>query len=433
MPVSYSSSDPTTAEIVGVDGSDSDFLPDPGTQKIRFRKSGVVTVTASQPGNLVYNAAPTVTQTLTVNYYNLLEDSISGMQWWFDANNVNADNLADQASENSGSGGFMWNDVSSNNQNAVQSDSSKFFTYLPGGLNGKGTILFDEADTLELGSVSGTKLIYAVIKQNAAQSVEVTPFGGNLVGITSGGKWGLKSNGADIIDSGIPSNNFSIIGYQVENGNSVLYVNGENLGESADSVSISALDKLGGNLTGEIAEVVAYNRVLPDLVREQIEGYLAHKWGLSSLLPDIHKYKVAVPAFGGPQEIEFDSIPNMTAGSSPFNVTAFSSSGLPLTFDSNDTTRATVSGNTITIVSGASPGKVGITATQTGDAIWFPVSFTQTFLVTNSPSSDQYITFGALPVKNALDNDFTLSGVSKGLIIMHPQVLQSPTQVLIQL
>ena len=43
---------------------------------------------------------------------------------------------------------------------------------------------------------------------------------------------------------------------------------------------------------------------------------------------------------------------------------AESSSGLPVTFDSNDTTRATVSGSTVTIVSGASPGKVGIKATQ---------------------------------------------------------------------
>ena len=44
------SSDPTIAEIVGVDGPDRDFLPDPGTHKIRIRKAGTVTITANQSG-----------------------------------------------------------------------------------------------------------------------------------------------------------------------------------------------------------------------------------------------------------------------------------------------------------------------------------------------------------------------------------------------
>ena len=42
-------------------------------------------------------------------------------------------------------------------------------------------------------------------------------------------------------------------------------MNGVNMGEGSDSQTISALSKLGGNLKGEIAEAVAYNRVLPGL------------------------------------------------------------------------------------------------------------------------------------------------------------------------
>ena len=114
------------------------------------------------------------------------------MQWWFDAYNVNADTSPDIATDTGVSGGFQWNDLSSNNQNAVQTDSAKFFTYVPNGLDGKGTIQFDAADTLEFGPVSGTKMVFAVLKQDGAQSSEISPFGGDLVGTTSAGKWGLK-------------------------------------------------------------------------------------------------------------------------------------------------------------------------------------------------------------------------------------------------
>ena len=124
------------------------------------------------------------------------------------------------------------------------------------------------------------------------------------------------------------------------------------------------MDKIGGTFKGEIAEVVAYDRVLPNLAREKIEAYLAHKWGLQSLLPTTHKYVIALPTFGGAQEIAFQPMSDKTPVSAPFTVVAESSSGLPVSFESNDTARATVSGNTVTIVNGATPGTVGIKAKQ---------------------------------------------------------------------
>jgi hypothetical protein len=94
LPISYSSSDSSIAEIVGIDGPDPDSDPDPGTHKIRVRKAGTVIITANQAGSSIYNPASAVTQTLTINYYNLFEESISGMQWWFDGYNVNADTFS---------------------------------------------------------------------------------------------------------------------------------------------------------------------------------------------------------------------------------------------------------------------------------------------------------------------------------------------------
>jgi FtsP/CotA-like multicopper oxidase with cupredoxin domain len=46
---------------------------------------------------------------------------------------------------------------------------------------------------------------------------------------------------------------------------------------------------------GQIGEIVIYNRYLTPAETEEIEGYLACKWGLQSSLPASHPYRVACP------------------------------------------------------------------------------------------------------------------------------------------
>jgi len=46
----------------------------------------------------------------------------------------------------------------------------------------------------------------------------------------------------------------------------------------------------------DIAEVILYNSVLTTLQVQQIEGYLAWKWGLQANLPVGHPYKNAPPS-----------------------------------------------------------------------------------------------------------------------------------------
>ena len=53
------------------------------------------------------------------------------------------------------------------------------------------------------------------------------------------------------------------------------------------------------HFTGEIAEVMAFPGKLSQSECEQVEGYLAHKWGLASLLPSAHSYKSAAPTSAG--------------------------------------------------------------------------------------------------------------------------------------
>ncbi len=46
---------------------------------------------------------------------------------------------------------------------------------------------------------------------------------------------------------------------------------------------------------GVIHEVIAYTRVLSTTERQQVEGYLARKWGIQSLIPASHPYKSIAP------------------------------------------------------------------------------------------------------------------------------------------
>ena len=48
-------------------------------------------------------------------------------------------------------------------------------------------------------------------------------------------------------------------------------------------------------LTGYIAEIVVIQSVPSTNLRQQIEGYLAHKWGLTANLPSDHPYKNTPP------------------------------------------------------------------------------------------------------------------------------------------
>lgn len=76
---------------------------------------------------------------------------------------------------------------------------------------------------------------------------------------------------------------------QVTNSTAVL-----NLGSSITNIG-SAFDGTLGESVGSIGEVLIFNVVLDDANRQKVEGYLAHKWGLTSVLPVDHPYVTSMP------------------------------------------------------------------------------------------------------------------------------------------
>jgi len=73
-------------------------------------------------------------------------------------------------------------------------------------------------------------------------------------------------------------------------------------GFTAGRVTYLGVDATNGSFyyIGYAMEIIFYNSVLDTTQRQQIEGYLAWKWGLQGNLPSNHPYKSAAPLGSGP-------------------------------------------------------------------------------------------------------------------------------------
>lgn len=115
------------------------------------------------------------------------------------------------------------------------------------------------------------------------------------------------------------------------------------------------------------------------------------------------------------QTIVFDELPVMTYEDLPFTLPQKTDEGLTISYTSSNTSVATVSGNTVTILK---PGATDIIASQEGDATHYSAAeVSQTLVVKKAV---QEISFGALDAKTYGDAPFTLNEVSnKNLTITY--------------
>ena len=407
LDITFTSSDSQVAEILGT-------VPN---QTIKIRGAGTATITASQGGNGAYNTAPSVTQTVTVGYFNLQANSLPGIRLWLDANNINGDATADSLAD--GSAITQWIDQSGNTNNAGQGTANAKPTYAASALNNMGVVRFTAAQSLDITSSNDFSTVIAVMNQASGQSAETKPLGSNIFATTSAGKFGMKRQGSAWMDSGISSHSPALITMQLHPGNYALYVNGINKGTGTDPVAPTSATKVGNDFAGDIAELIAYDSALGEGVRHKVEGYLAHKWGLESSLPSTHTYKVGKPAFGGAQVLTFQPLSDKQAGQSA-DLSVSSDSGLStFTYDSNDSSVVSFSydanANSYK-VNALKVGKVTITATQPGQSPWLSATASQPFIVTATPRVDQTITFVDIPNKTVQSANFDLNATaSSGL------------------
>jgi hypothetical protein len=191
-----------------------------------------------------------------------------------------------------------------------------------------------------------------------------------------------------------------------------------------------------------IFEMVGYNTQITTAERQQLEGYLAWKWGMVSNLPADHPYKttpiLSLPPFPNaprvgfatnqPIPLPFPLLPQISyATTITFNPNSISVSSLWL--DAADAKQFTVSGSTITAVTdkSVSPKTISITNTvsyTTNQAIVF-TDTNGRFNIASMPTAPyDYIFVGTANSSSATWRTMLRTG---GIPGTHPFLLQSGT------
>lgn len=107
-----------------------------------------------------------------------------------------------------------------------------------------------------------------------------------------------------------------------------------------------------------------------------------------------------------PQSLTFAPLPEKKYGDPPFTLTATTNSVFPITFTSSDPSKASISGNTVTIHGG---GTVEITAFVPGNINLHSAKVTRTLLI---KKLEQTLSFEAIPDKKTIDDPFVLTATA---------------------
>jgi hypothetical protein len=253
--------------------------------------------------------------------------SIEGVRWddipssrkWTPANTTTALWLdAADATTITESGGAVsqWNDKSGNGLNVSQSDSAARPTLTAQSLNGKSVLSFDgTGDFLERASVSlhtGTWSAFALARQTAASGVrsildqDLVPDRLGQYLRVSGENF--ESIAFNTINTAFTASrawsplSWTISGAIRSTDQISARLNGGTAGNTSTtgtpasgSTRLRVGDRQGVFWNGFIAEIVFIAGAATDTTRQQVEGYLAHKWDLAANLPSDHPYKTTPP------------------------------------------------------------------------------------------------------------------------------------------
>jgi hypothetical protein len=203
-----------------------------------------------------------------------------------------------------------WRDKSGNGRNATQTNPAERPTYTVAGLNGKNILTSTGGKRLSLPSIPLTTnaSLFMVINdtRNGGFSVALVLSAGStrsytlLTNLSGNNKWGAYTNAAYAASSDIDSN-FSIASINYAGTNLSFFKNGATDGSltvSDTTVFNSSWifsDQYGSSLAGNIAETIFIDYLPTTTLRQQIEGYLAHGWAQTSILPSNHPYKSLAP------------------------------------------------------------------------------------------------------------------------------------------
>jgi len=233
----------------------------------------------------------------------------------------------------SGGSVSQWNDKSGNNFNASQGTSAERPTYVTNAVGNKNALLFDGVDDFVvvahnnlLNMQLDPSAVFCVYKQDVngtgfrlfqkddgvgtfADSLFGSPQNFTSVAAAYGDSYSPAYTPGDVAiqsftwDGSLITNwldgtlatpgtvfNGTIVGGSIDTTNTPA--------ASTDDLYIAKRNNPGsseGNFQGYICEIIFSNLNLSTIERQKVEGYLAHKWGLTANLPADHPYKTVEP------------------------------------------------------------------------------------------------------------------------------------------
>ena len=227
--------------------------------------------------------------------------SVRGLRMWLDANQF--------AGLGDGAPVAAWPDQSGLGSDATQSDATRRPTFRANAVNGRPAVRFDGVDDVldagELGLYTEGQTVFVVARTNAAQNqVLVGQHAGALNGSwyfaeTSGGLRYTIINSADVrVDNDVPEQAAGDFGVWVAryDGSALrIFANGMPVGRPAEQsgaikddnrhVYVGSYAGPGWTFSGDIAEVLVYDRALGTTERLAIEAYLARHCGIELQRP----------------------------------------------------------------------------------------------------------------------------------------------------
>ena len=250
--------------------------------------------------------------------------TISSCQLWFDGEDVNGNG----SSVTNGASVFAWIDKSGNGRNATASSAgtynssakavvfnNNFYTtpYLANPTNETGFYVFLTT------SSGGPQMILGA--NTGGREIAIYNNGNQFGIINSLRAWGALTPGGTIT-----ANTLYFATSQISSGTSTsISLNGALTFVGPTTVPaftagvLTSLGREAGTsfpFIGRMHEIILYDTVLSTANRQQIEGYLAWKWGLQSNLPTSHPYFRNPPA---PSDLLIPSLPNLTKNTLIFN------------------------------------------------------------------------------------------------------------------
>jgi len=370
------------------------------------------TINGLNPGqqysiNVIANITTSSIANTTTTIFSPL--AITGCCTWLDAADSSTVSL-------NGSGVSQWLDKSTNGFLFTQSTAGNQPIYSNNSLNNKNTLQFNGANSQYLGGPTnfavGTNsyALFAVFRFSDTTSTG-SVFNKSLAGQQNGRIIFIREGSTfnfRIADNVNANNYFSdtysgntyrvmVLIYNRTSGNGYIYNNGtvastfsvdktSNLTNS-DNFIIGGYNNGSGTvspplsgycLTGNIAEIIAFsnNYDMTTATQQQIEGYLAWKWGIQSYLPSGHPYFSSAPAGNSSSIVTTTKYQNIVSNPSrlltnttlapfPTNIQLISATPTSLTFSFTAPTTGSTPTSYVPYVNGTSTAGSGTPSSYT--------------------------------------------------------------------